>query len=526
MTNGEKSRIVSQDQMERLAQWSMRKPVIALMGEFSAGKSTLLNLLVGRNILPTQVTATRLPPVWLRYGNDEPYRVDQKGNKHPVNLQDPSSIPMNDTRFIRVYCDADILQRCDLMDTPGISDPNIPAEYWINTIGYANSVMWCTHAGQAWRESERSAWLALPKRLRETSILLVTRKDKLVSDADIKKVDRRLQREAGDLFNGRVFISLTNAIRARENNDGAGWSASGAQSFAELLEQIIEGVGVQHSYMVSRYQVGDRPVRAAAPAPVAEVAPAPIAEEVPKTMPTRIVPMRPSARAEAPVADVQDDAPASVEDVFVLQQAVSEPVAEPIANDPFAALHAPKEEPIENDPFAGMNQAEDTAVESLEQPEDDTYEEPAEQFIRESFAADQAAHQYEEPRAVAPATFADASAAGDETESMISRIAMMEANAQDDEPVASPAHIDETAEQPRKRSEMDMIREIWGDVQEHFDVSKTPTLVSTINNLLAQMESGEDSLGAGIAAGSKGASNGVSFGQMDTSGLTQPTRSL
>ena len=63
MTNGANSRIVSADQMERLAQWSMRKPVIALMGEFSAGKSTLLNLLVGRNILPTQVTATRMPPV-------------------------------------------------------------------------------------------------------------------------------------------------------------------------------------------------------------------------------------------------------------------------------------------------------------------------------------------------------------------------------------------------------------------------------------------------------------------------------
>ena len=39
----------------------VRRPRVALMGEFSAGKSTLSNLLIGKSALPVNVTATQLP---------------------------------------------------------------------------------------------------------------------------------------------------------------------------------------------------------------------------------------------------------------------------------------------------------------------------------------------------------------------------------------------------------------------------------------------------------------------------------
>ena len=55
------------------------KPVIAIMGEFSVGKSTLSNLLIGSNPLPVKVTATQLPPIWLSYGEQDPFREDLDG---------------------------------------------------------------------------------------------------------------------------------------------------------------------------------------------------------------------------------------------------------------------------------------------------------------------------------------------------------------------------------------------------------------------------------------------------------------
>lgn len=249
-------RTVKPAQLKRLAEWSMRKPVIAVMGEFSSGKSSLLNLLTGRDLLPTQVTATRLPPIWLRHGSEASYRVDHSGQKHPVDWSDTSSIPIRDTRYIRLYCEAEILKRCDLIDTPGISDPSIPARQWIDTVGYANAVLWCTHAGQAWRESERGAWIDLPQRLRDTSILLVTRMDRLKSQDDLRKVDRRLGREAGGLFNARVFVSLTNALAARQARDPAAWKASGAKDLLDKIDILIQGVGLERSCLLERYVAG------------------------------------------------------------------------------------------------------------------------------------------------------------------------------------------------------------------------------------------------------------------------------
>ena len=53
-----------------------RKPRLAIMGEFSSGKSTLCNLLLGARPLLEKVTATQLPPVWLSYGSAPAYVED------------------------------------------------------------------------------------------------------------------------------------------------------------------------------------------------------------------------------------------------------------------------------------------------------------------------------------------------------------------------------------------------------------------------------------------------------------------
>ena len=79
-----------------------RKPRIALMGEFSAGKSTLSNLLMGQRPLPEKVTATRLSPVWISYGTRAPYRIDVDGSKEPVTLAELENIPVEQTRSIRL----------------------------------------------------------------------------------------------------------------------------------------------------------------------------------------------------------------------------------------------------------------------------------------------------------------------------------------------------------------------------------------------------------------------------------------
>lgn len=217
-----------------------RKPRIALMGEFSAGKSTLSNLLIGASPLPTKVTATQLPPVWIAWGDEAPYRMDLDGVSYPLALEDLRAVEHADTALIRIFQKSDILELCDIIDMPGISDPNMDAEVWQRVIGEADGVIWCTHATQAWRQTEAAVWEELGGAIRDRSLLLVTRFDKVVTDRDRRRLMKRVERETDGLFSSILPISLTEAIAGR--TDQARWEESGAEAFTQTFIDLIHGI--------------------------------------------------------------------------------------------------------------------------------------------------------------------------------------------------------------------------------------------------------------------------------------------
>ncbi|MCG7520040.1 dynamin family protein [Ruegeria sp. Ofav3-42] len=255
MAKDSQTRFVSPKAWERIEQWSRRKPVFALMGEFSAGKSTLMNFLLRSHTLPTQVTATQLPPVWFSWGKQSAYVQRHDGTREDIELDQLESVGVNDAQFVRIFLESDILEAVDLIDTPGISDPKISTDVWRRAVGQANGVLWCTHATQAWRETERATWVALPERLQHNSLLLITRADTL-GPKDRQKVLRRVNREAGHLFNRSILFSARDAITARDKSgDAELWGRSGGgkmvDSFLEITEQIMDN----RADMLARYQI-------------------------------------------------------------------------------------------------------------------------------------------------------------------------------------------------------------------------------------------------------------------------------
>lgn len=270
MAKDSQIRFVSPRAWERIEQWSRRKPVFALMGEFSAGKSTLMNFLLRKQALPTQVTATQLPPVWFSWGNKPAYVQRHDGTTSPIGLDELDKVGVNDAQFIRIYLEADILEAVDLIDTPGISDPKIQADVWRRAVGQANGVLWCTHSTQAWRETERATWVSLPERLQHNSLLLVTRADAL-DQKDRQKVLRRINREAGHLFNRTILFSARDAIIARDKTgDAELWSRSGGgkmiDSFLEITEQIMDSRAEKLArYQIDRSLAGTPPVQPVRP---------------------------------------------------------------------------------------------------------------------------------------------------------------------------------------------------------------------------------------------------------------------
>ena len=233
------------------------RPRVAMMGEFSAGKSTLSNLLIGKEALPVKITATQLPPVWMSHGDQAPFRVGLDEQEHDV---DPSlsGVSVTDTNHIRIFHESRFLKFADLIDMPGISDPNMAAEVWQRVLPNADIIVWCSHATQAWRQSEAAVWSTLPTSFHEKSILLLTRMDKILSERDQSRVIKRVERETEGLFRKVLPVSLIKALEARD--DSQAWADSGADVLLESLMELIDEVaGVRAGRPVSR-------IRSAAPA--------------------------------------------------------------------------------------------------------------------------------------------------------------------------------------------------------------------------------------------------------------------
>jgi len=214
-----------------------RKPRLALFGEFSAGKSTLTNLLTGQDALPVRVTATRLPPVWISKGPQSATIVGQDGTETPVDLDGLEEASVESAALIRVQMNSETLELCDIIDMPGISDPNMAASVWEAVAHEADSVVWCTHATQAWRQSEAAVWEKLSESIDAKNILLLTHIDKLQTERERERVLQRVQKEAGDLFDGIFPVALIEAVSAGEDEEK--WNQSGAGPFVEFLIETL-----------------------------------------------------------------------------------------------------------------------------------------------------------------------------------------------------------------------------------------------------------------------------------------------
>lgn len=258
-----------------------KRPCVALMGEFSAGKSTLSNLLLGNAALPVHVTATQLPPVWISQGKDSPYCVDMNGDKQPVDLNDLEAVKVASTNHIRIFHEAKCLADFDLIDMPGISDPNMAVDVWQRVIHHADVVIWCSHATQAWRQSEAAVWSTMPKEFYERSLLLLTRMDKILSERDQSRVIKRVESETKGLFRKVLPVSLIRALEAEEGSDV--WNACGATELVARLNDLV-------SEVASGDAPRPEPSFAAAPGAGETASPdAPDAVSAPRAKPARIV---------------------------------------------------------------------------------------------------------------------------------------------------------------------------------------------------------------------------------------------
>ncbi|WP_371171508.1 dynamin family protein [Aliiroseovarius sp. 2305UL8-7] len=279
-------------------QFTTRKKRLMVAGEFSSGKSQLINRLLEHELLPSNVTSTSMPPIWVIQGEGDGIRVDLNETVTPLtSLED---VDVESTLFCVVKSSSPFLEHYDLIDTPGNSDPNIPSICWERMLTYADVLVWCSNAVQAWRQSEKAVWDELDVRHYIQSSMLITHADRLVDEQSAEKVERRVRRDAAEYFEHFLMKSLIDAADVAEIRE-------------HLLENVlprIDCVGEDRS-LVEALRT-----------------PATVAKPVTPTRPTRtVVPRRPSQ-----IRKVLADAARKPEKAAPIEAAKAEESSESVPN--------------------------------------------------------------------------------------------------------------------------------------------------------------------------------------------------
>ncbi len=198
--------------------------LLVVVGEFNAGKSALINALLGRRVLTEGVTPTTMQITQLKYGE----------------LQSADPLPTGDVAVVTYPLDW--LRDVNIVDTPGVNA--ILHHHQRLTEAFvprADLILFVTSADRPFSESER----AFLQRIREWGkkiIFVINKIDILQSDADVEQIVNFVQANGRDLLgrNPTIYpISARLAQLAKETIDADERTRWWAASRFEPLEAHV-----------------------------------------------------------------------------------------------------------------------------------------------------------------------------------------------------------------------------------------------------------------------------------------------
>jgi GTP-binding protein EngB required for normal cell division len=217
-----------------------RPLLVAVMGEFNAGKSSFVNALAGADVAPTGVTPTTATVNVLRYGAEPAARVvGHDGGTRPLAASDVArfltGLRPDEARAIRIveiFLPVETLRRVEIVDTPGLN--SILAEHEKVTREFlqeADAIVWVFAIGQAAKATEKAA-LELAHGAGKRVLGVLNKVDR-ADDGEIAAVADHVSRSLGDLVETIIPFSATRAAAAR----AAGKTDAALTALATALDE-------------------------------------------------------------------------------------------------------------------------------------------------------------------------------------------------------------------------------------------------------------------------------------------------
>ncbi len=168
-----------------------RYPIeIAITGQFSSGKSTFLNALLSRNILPTGITPVTSKVNFINYGDEYKLKITyHSGAQEYASIDaisqftDQRSQDMNDIKYLTLYAPMPILKEISFVDTPGLnSQSQSDTDTTRKVLRDVGGIIWLTLIDNAGKNSEAEVLEEYMQLFKSKSLCVLNQKDKFTQE--------------------------------------------------------------------------------------------------------------------------------------------------------------------------------------------------------------------------------------------------------------------------------------------------------------------------------------------------------
>lgn len=207
---------------ENLQQKENEPMQIAVIGQFSSGKSTFLNALLGQDILPTGITPITSKVCKICYGEDYILEILYKdGRKILQNVDFLHKLSRENSQNIHHFClYAPILslKEINFLDTPGFNSQNSDDTHTtLKILENVDGIIWLTLIDNAGKNSEKALLKEFITHFAQKSLCVLNQKDRLKDEKEVQTSLDYAKIAFEGIFSAVIPISAKLALNARLN---------------------------------------------------------------------------------------------------------------------------------------------------------------------------------------------------------------------------------------------------------------------------------------------------------------------
>lgn len=246
---------VAQGYLDRIVAELNRPLRVMVMGEFSTGKSSFINALLGEEVAEVSGEPTTAVITVFSYGSPSITVHNEDGTAHDIRVQDfqkftstisGSEQTRTSVRYVERHLEHPLLRKMVLIDSPGLNDTNKKrAEIAREFMSEAEAVLWIIAADQAATKREVDAVEALPPHLKPFLILnkidMIDPEEEGGDEDDEEAILSAFATDIEEKFHGQVReilpVSAYYAMEGKRRNDARLQAAGHLEDVVNRLER-------------------------------------------------------------------------------------------------------------------------------------------------------------------------------------------------------------------------------------------------------------------------------------------------